>query len=92
MEARKMKQKRIVKWITSFLLILLMFVGFGSTLTHAKDAPKTDVIITKVETKDKAKDMTLDQLANGVNVADYFTDGKVIRCFFSRNHRWLALL
>lgn len=87
-----MKQKRIVKWITSFLLILLMFVGFGSTLTHAKDAPKTDVIITKVETKDKAKDMTLDQLANGVNVADYFTDGKGIRCFFSRNHRWLALL
>lgn len=68
------------KWIATLLVAMLTVLGLGQTMVHAEEVegPLTDVIITKVQTKDKAKDMTLDQLRNGITVEDYFTDGEVL--------------
>ena len=72
--------KKISKIFTYLLLTVLAVVGLGNVTNSVAEAagPRTNVVITKVETNDKAKDMTLEQLAKGVDVADYFTDGKVL--------------
>lgn len=72
--------KKISKIFTYLLLTVLAVVGLGNVANSVAEAAgaTTDVVITKVETNDKAKDMTLEQLANGVDVATYFTDGKVL--------------
>ena len=73
-----MSSTKFIKWITAMMLAVLMVVGFGPMMTASAVGPPTDVVITKVETEDDAKDMTLEQLAGGVVVSDYFSDGKVI--------------
>lgn len=72
--------KKISKIFTYLLLTVLAVVGLGNVVNSVAEAAgtTTNVVITKVETKDVPKDMTLDQLANGVDVATYFTDGKVL--------------
>ena len=78
-----MNKENTRKWIATLLITLLTVLGLGQTMVHAVENPApadhlTDVIITKVETNDKAKDMTLEQLRDGVDVTSYFTDGKVL--------------
>lgn len=73
--------KKISKIFTYLLLTVLAVVGLGNVANSVAEAAgtTTDVVITKVETNDKAKDMTLEQLADGVDVASYFKDGKVLQ-------------
>lgn len=81
-----MNKEKTKKWIATLLIMMLTFMGLGQTMVHATGSngdngnqkPLTNVIITKVQTNDEAKDMTLEQLAGGVDVATYFTDGKVL--------------
>lgn len=75
-----MRTKKIGRWIATLLITMLTLMGLGQTMVHAEETegPKTDVIITKVQTNDEVKDMTLEQLRDGVNVENYFTDGKVL--------------
>lgn len=72
--------KKIRKIFTYLLLTVLTVVGLGNVVNSVAEAaePTTNVVITKVETDDVPADMTLDQLADGVDVATYFTDGKVL--------------
>lgn len=77
-----MRNKKTGKWIASLLITMLTVFGLGQTMMHAEgvaEGPLTDVIITKVQTDDKVKDMTLEQLRDGVDVATYFTDGKPLQ-------------
>lgn len=83
-----MKKSTTKKWIATLLITLLTVLGLGQTMVHAVEVQGgghggsnkhyTDVVITKVETSDEAKPMTLKQLEKGVDVATYFTDGKVL--------------
>lgn len=75
-----MNSTKTKKWIAALLVAMLTVLGLGQTMVHAveNEEPLTDVIITKVETNDEAKDMTLEQLKDGVDVETYFTDGKVL--------------
>lgn len=74
-----MRNKKIGTWVARLLITMLTVLGLGQTMIHAQaDGPLTDVIITKVQTNDEAKPMTIEQLRDGVNVATYFTDGKVL--------------
>lgn len=76
-----MNKKKFTKWITAGLIAVLTLLGLGQTMAQAIEAPEgplTNVVITKVKTTDAAKDMTLEDLRDGVNVAEYFTDGEVL--------------
>lgn len=72
--------KKISKIFTYLLLTVLAVVGLGNVANSVAEAagPETEVVITKVETDDVPAAMTLEQLEKGVDVADYFTDGKVL--------------
>jgi fimbrial isopeptide formation D2 family protein len=73
-----MSKKTLSKFITLLLVTVLAVLGLGKIIVEAvdSDGPLTDVIITKVETKDEAKKMTIEQLAGGVDVGTYFTEAK----------------
>ncbi|WP_368645494.1 SpaH/EbpB family LPXTG-anchored major pilin [Alkalibacterium putridalgicola] len=73
-----MKNKTMLKWLTGLILAMMIFVGIGPALAHAVEGPLTDVIITKVDTPDEPKDMDLGQLAGGIDVETYFTNGRVL--------------
>ena len=72
--------KKISKIFTYLLLTVLAVVGLGNVANSVAEAagPTTNVVITKVETDDDPADMTLEQLANGVNVKSHFTNGEVL--------------
>lgn len=72
-----MKKQKLVKFITIICIAIVAVLGLRNTSVQAVDSkPLTDVIITKVETNDETKDMTLLQLKDGVNVEEYFSDAK----------------
>ena len=72
-----MSKKTLSRFITMLLVAVLAVLGLGKTMVQATQAdPLTNVIITKVQTNDEAKDMNIGQLAGGVDVGTYFTDGK----------------
>ncbi|UJF16296.1 SpaH/EbpB family LPXTG-anchored major pilin [Jeotgalibaca sp. MA1X17-3] len=78
-----MNNKRLLRWMTTLLIAVMTVLGLvGQTVAHATETapagPLTDVIITKVDTPDQVKDMTLEQLRDGVDVGFYFTNGKVL--------------
>lgn len=80
--------KKIRKIFTYLLLTVLAVVGLGNVVNVSAEGtdggdpvpadPKTNVVITKVETGDDPAEMTLEQLEKGVDVASYFKDGKVL--------------
>lgn len=72
-----MTKKSIFRWLSMTIVSMLAIMGLGQTMVHAVDGgPKTDVIITKLESSDEAKDMDLEDLANGVDINEYFDDAK----------------
>lgn len=76
-----MNNKKISKWIATLLIAVITVLGLvGQTVAHATEpaGPLTDVIITKVDTPDQVKDMTLEQLKDGVDIGTYFTNGSVL--------------
>ena len=72
--------KKISKIFTYLLLTVLAVVGLGNVANSVAEAagPTTNVVITKVETDDDPADMTLEQLADGVDVKSHFTNGEVL--------------
>jgi len=73
-----MENKKMLKWLTGLILAMMIFVGIGPAFVHADEhtGPKTDVVITKVDTVDEPANMTLEQLAEGINVTTYFTEAR----------------
>lgn len=72
-----MTKKSIFRWLSMTIVSMLAIMGLGQTMVHAVDGgPKTDVIITKLESSDDAKDMKLEDLATGVDIENYFDDAK----------------
>lgn len=72
-----MTKKSIFRWLSLTITSMVMLLGLGQTMVHAVDGgPKTDVIITKLESSDDAKDMKLEDLATGVDIDNYFNDAK----------------
>jgi fimbrial isopeptide formation D2 family protein/LPXTG-motif cell wall-anchored protein len=76
-----MSKKTLSRFITILLVAVLAVLGLGKTMVQAivpAEGPFTNVIITKVDTKDEAKNMSYEQIINGVDVGTYFTAGKVM--------------
>ncbi len=62
-----MTKKSIFRWLSLTITSMLMLLGLGQTMVHAVDGgPKTDVIITTLESADELKDITIEQLAGGI--------------------------
>ncbi|MCA9766063.1 MAG: SpaH/EbpB family LPXTG-anchored major pilin [Carnobacterium sp.] len=75
-----MSKKMVSRSMTLLLVAILAVLGLGKTMVQAvaPAGPLTNVIITKVQTIDQAKDMTIDQLEKGVTISDYFSDGSKV--------------
>lgn len=75
MEEKKMI-KKLRNWALALIASIVALSVFSFPVVQATENPLTDVVITKVETDTLPKEMTLEDLTNGIDLSDSrFGDG-----------------